>query len=100
MYNIEKLGEVLLAEAFLYELAGQWYHRELERSGLLEGHPAYPAARHALLRASEGLETCLDETARAAFLEYEAASSQEGRLAEEAAFLTGLAAGLRLCLRL
>ena len=87
-------------EPYLYEAACQWYDQERKQAKLLEQLPGYPAAHHRLCRTQEGLESCLDETARAAFLEYEEARSRMDCLTEEAAFLTGLTAGLRLCLRL
>ena len=54
-------------EPYLYEAACQWYDQERKQAKLLERLPGYPAAHHRLCRTQEGLESCLDETARAAF---------------------------------
>ena len=76
-------------EPYLYQAACQWYDQERKQAKLLERLPGYPAAHHRLCRTQEGLESCLDETARAAFLEYEEARGRMDCLTEEAAFLTG-----------
>ena len=84
----------------LFQFLCSWYDLERDRSQYLPRKPGYAALLREQDRAAWALDASLDSGGQAAFLEYEAARNALSNLAEEAAFLTGIRAGLRLCLRL
>ena len=89
-----------MIDEMFFRFLSHWYDREQARAQYLQQMPEYAALLKKQDRASWPLNASLDSGGRETFLEYEAAHNALAGMAEEAAFLTGLTAGVRLCLRL
>ena len=85
---------------YFYTFLSHWYSHEYENAQDYRHFPDYFRTEEACTRIALALEDMLTGDARRTFMEYESASSDLSLLLEKAAFLTGLRAGLRLCLRL
>lgn len=87
-------------EKLIYDILTKWCVNEMEQSNALNNHPEHFRASQALTQANNELWKAIRPIDHPAFLTYEAAQNRITCLHEEAAFLAGLRAGMRLIISL